>query len=93
MWIVQTFKAILYPFKALAIVLIKIYQLFISPMFPTTCRFYPSCSHYMLLAIREWGLIRGVWLGIKRIFRCRPNGKCGEDFVPQNLKGESKWIF
>jgi len=82
-----------YPFKLLAIALIKIYQWVISPCFPATCRFYPTCSTYMLKAIREWGVFKGVWLGIKRICRCRPRGKCGEDFVPLNIKGELKWTY
>ena len=47
----------------------------------------------MILAIREWGIIRGVGLGISRIFRCRPGGKCGYDFVPINIKGDLKWIY
>jgi putative component of membrane protein insertase Oxa1/YidC/SpoIIIJ protein YidD len=47
----------------------------------------------MLLAIKEWGLIKGVWLGVKRIFRCRPKVKGGEDFVPLNIKGGLKWTY
>lgn len=47
----------------------------------------------MLLAIGEWGLIKGVWLGTKRLIKCRPHGQGGEDFVPLNIKGELKWIF
>ncbi|MBE5736217.1 MAG: membrane protein insertion efficiency factor YidD [Clostridiales bacterium] len=81
------------PIKGLLILLIKLYQWCISPLLPKTCRFYPSCSKYMILAIKEWGVLRGLWLGTKRIFRCRPGGKCGEDFVPLNIKGELKWIY
>ena len=47
----------------------------------------------MILAIKEWGIIKGILLGIKRILRCRPKGECGEDFVPQNIKGDSKWVY
>lgn len=82
-----------YPFRLIAILLIKIYKYCISPLIPHTCRFYPSCSTYMLLAIKEWGVIKGITLGVKRICRCRPRGKCGEDFVPLNIKGEYKWIY
>ena len=83
----------LYPLKVLVIILIRIYQLIISPMIAKSCRFYPTCSNYMLIAIGEWGLLKGLLLGIKRIIRCRPKGKCGEDFVPLNIKGELKWIY
>lgn len=86
-------KALIYPIEIVLIALIKIYQWVISPMLPKTCRFYPSCSNYMILAIREWGVFQGVWLGLKRICRCRPGGKCGEDFVPLNIKGELKWTY
>lgn len=86
-------KIIGYPFKLLALGLIWIYKLIISPMFPQTCRFYPTCSWYAILAIKEWGVARGVWLAIKRIVRCRPGGSTGEDYVPLNVKGELKWVY
>lgn len=82
-----------FPFKILFILFVKIYQWFISPLIPKTCRFYPTCSNYMIFAIKEWGVFRGVFLGIKRILRCRPRGKSGEDFVPLNVKGELKWTY
>jgi len=48
----------------------------------------------MLQAIKEWGIIKGVYLGVKRIIRCNPfNKKCGLDMVPYNIKGVNKWIF
>lgn len=93
MWIKITFKALVYPIQALLLILIKVYQWCISPLFPHTCRFYPTCSSYMLIAIREWGIVRGLFLGIRRICRCRPRGKCGEDYVPLNIKGDLKWIY
>ena len=86
-------QALIYPIKALIIVLIYIYRFCISPLLPKTCRFYPTCSKYMILSIHEWGIVKGTWLGLKRICRCRPGGKSGYDFVPQNLKGELKWIY
>ena len=92
-FLVVFLKALLYPIEILAIALIYFYKKVISPCFPATCRFYPTCSTYMLLSIREWGLLKGIWLGIKRIFRCRPRGKYGEDFVPLNIKGELKWTY
>ena len=82
-----------FPFKILFILFVKIYQWFISPLIPKTCRFYPTCSNYMILAIKEWGVLKGMFLGTKRILRCRPKGKSGEDFVPLNVKGELKWTY
>ena len=84
---------ITYPIRLICIGLIMIFKYCISPMLPHTCRFYPSCSTYMLLAIKEWGIFKGIWLGICRICKCRPRGKCGEDFVPLNIKGDLKWIY
>ena len=89
----KVIEILFFPFRIVAYALIYIYKLFISPLFPGCCRFYPTCSTYMLLAIKEWGLIKGVWLGVKRIFRCRPKVKGGEDFVPLNIKGGLKWTY
>jgi len=62
---------------------IKIYQKLISPVLGPTCRYQPTCSHYMVGAVREWGIIKGTWLGLKRIGRCHPWGGMGEDPVPK----------
>lgn len=86
-------KIITFPIRLILEILIFLYKFLISPLFPHTCRFYPTCSTYMLLSIREWGVFKGSWLGLKRITRCRPRGKTGYDFVPQNLKGDLKWIY
>ena len=64
------------------ILLIKIYQLLISPLFPSSCRYTPTCSHYTLDALKKYGLFKGSWLGIKRISRCHPWGGSGYDPVP-----------
>lgn len=64
------------------ILLIKIYQLIISPLFPSSCRYLPTCSHYSLDALKKYGLLKGGWLGIKRILRCHPWGGSGYDPVP-----------
>jgi putative membrane protein insertion efficiency factor len=64
------------------IVLIKIYQVLISPLFPSSCRYTPTCSHYTLEALKKYGLFKGGWLGIKRISRCHPWGGSGYDPVP-----------
>ena len=59
--------------------LIKGYQKFISPMFPATCRFYPTCSQYFLLSVEKYGAIKGSFLGIKRILKCHPFHPGGYD--------------
>jgi putative membrane protein insertion efficiency factor len=64
------------------ILLIKIYQLLISPLFPSSCRYSPTCSHYTLEALKKYGILKGSWLGIKRISRCHPWGGGGYDPVP-----------
>ena len=72
---------------------IYIYKGVISPLIPHTCRFYPTCSSYMIDAIEKHGL-KGIGMGFKRIGRCRPrNKKCGYDPVPANIKGEAKWLI
>jgi len=64
------------------ILLIKIYQLLISPLFPSSCRYTPTCSQYTMEALKKYGLLKGGWLGIKRISRCHPWGGSGYDPVP-----------
>ncbi|MFT4534267.1 MAG: putative membrane protein insertion efficiency factor [Saprospiraceae bacterium] len=62
---------------------IKLYQWLISPILGPTCRYSPTCSHYMLQAIDEWGILKGTWIGMKRIGRCHPWGGHGDDPVPK----------
>jgi putative membrane protein insertion efficiency factor len=62
--------------------LIRGYQRFISPAFPPSCRFYPSCSEYTYQAIEKYGALRGGWMGIRRISRCHPFNPGGYDPVP-----------
>ncbi len=61
---------------------IRFYQVCISPLFPPACRYRPTCSQYALEAIKKYGPIKGLWLAIKRICRCHPFAKGGEDPVP-----------
>jgi len=64
------------------VVIIKFYQLFISPLLGPRCRFYPSCSHYALEALKTHGLLRGGWLTLRRLGRCHPGCEGGCDPVP-----------
>jgi putative membrane protein insertion efficiency factor len=67
--------------KFLILDIIKLYKAFISPFLPPSCRFTPSCSTYAMQAVEKYGAIRGTWLGFKRILRCQPFSKGGEDPV------------
>jgi putative membrane protein insertion efficiency factor len=64
------------------ILLIRIYQLILSPLLPPVCRYQPTCSHYMVESIKVWGPIKGFYLGIRRIMSCHPWGGHGHDPVP-----------
>ena len=86
-------KILEYPFKILFLFFIYIYKLCISPLLPKNCRFYPTCSTYAILAIREFGVFIGLKLTIKRILRCNPKSKCGFDPLPNNIKGDVKWLI
>ena len=64
------------------VVLVKFYQVCISPFKPPTCRFTPTCSQYALEALRKYGPLKGSWLALRRILRCHPWGGSGYDPVP-----------
>lgn len=70
------------------VLLVKGYQLFISPIWPASCRFEPTCSHYAVEALQKRGPIIGLFLTIKRIGRCHPWGGYGYDPVPERKKKE-----
>lgn len=62
--------------------IVRLWQVTFSAVLPPSCRFSPSCSAYMLQAIDRHGLVRGTWLGVRRILRCHPWGGSGHDPVP-----------
>lgn len=62
---------------------IRIYQAVLSPLLGQNCRHEPTCSNYTIEAIREWGPIKGTWLGMVRISKCHPWGTMGYDPVPR----------
>lgn len=78
--------------KKVMILLIKFYQKCISPFLPNVCRYKPSCSEYFIEALYIHGVIKGSFLGIKRIMRCHPFGGSGYDPVPQNNKNTNKTL-
>lgn len=69
--------------RTVALRLIQVYRLAISPLLPPSCRFAPTCSEYCYDAIADYGLLRGGWLGMKRIARCHPFHPGGVDPVPE----------
>jgi putative membrane protein insertion efficiency factor len=70
--------------KTLLLLLVRGYQLGISPFLGQNCRFYPSCSHYALEAIGRHGAMRGGWLATKRLCKCHPWHPGGVDPVPEH---------
>ncbi|MCS7222948.1 MAG: membrane protein insertion efficiency factor YidD [Armatimonadetes bacterium] len=72
---------------SMLIVLIRLYQRFLSPLLPPSCRFQPTCSDYAIQAIERFGALRGIWLFLKRISRCHPFNEGGLDPVPEQWTG------
>ncbi|WP_297518552.1 membrane protein insertion efficiency factor YidD [Flavobacterium sp.] len=70
------------------LIIIRFYQVAISPFMPATCRFHPTCSNYCMEALRTHGPIKGTWLGLKRILSCHPWGKSGYDPVPPKKQSD-----
>ncbi|MBZ0203219.1 MAG: membrane protein insertion efficiency factor YidD [Ignavibacteria bacterium] len=68
--------------KYLLIILVRLYKLLISPLFPPACRHYPTCSEYAIEALEKHGLFKGTYLASVRILKCNPLFKGGYDPVP-----------
>lgn len=68
--------------KRFILVSLRFYKRRISPLLGNMCRFEPSCSEYMYTAVERYGVMKGVWLGVKRLLRCQPFNRGGYDPVP-----------
>ena len=73
-------------FTYLLIKLIKCYKFLISPILGNSCRYFPSCSEYSLEALKTYGLLKGLFLSLKRILSCHPWGSGGFDPVKKEMK-------
>ena len=68
--------------RTVPILLVRGYQVTLSPLLPASCRYYPSCSAYAIEALQRYGALRGTWLAVRRIARCHPFRAGGYDPVP-----------
>ncbi len=87
----KVLSIILLPFKWLFLIPIYIYKGTISKITPDVCVFVPTCSTYAIIAIKRFGVFKGILMGTKRIFRCH-SPHCGLDPVPDNLKTNIKYL-
>ncbi|QBO36736.1 membrane protein insertion efficiency factor YidD [Periweissella cryptocerci] len=71
--------------KTVLLALVHFYQRFISPMFPPSCRYYPTCSTYTIIALKKHGALKGSIMGMARILRCHPFVPGGFDPVPDHF--------
>jgi putative membrane protein insertion efficiency factor len=78
----KTIKKIRKIIRNIALLPVYFYRACISPLTPSSCRFTPTCSQYAIEAVQKYGVLKGGWLAIKRIFRCHPWGSSGYDPVP-----------
>jgi hypothetical protein len=69
-------------FARVAVLMIRGYQVTLSPLLPSACRYQPTCSAYTLEAVERYGAMHGGWMGMKRILRCHPFARGGYDPVP-----------
>lgn len=81
-WLMLPIRLVSGLLKRLLIGLVRFYQLFISPLKPPSCRFYPTCSSYAIEALKVHGPIKGLWLTVKRVGKCHPLHPGGVDLVP-----------
>ncbi len=69
--------------RKLIVAILRLYKWVLSPMLPSACRYYPTCSEYMRQAVEKYGVARGLWMGAKRLLRCHPFHGGGIDPVPE----------
>lgn len=79
--------------KYILIFFVKVYRKLISPLLVNTCRYTPSCSAYAIESLKRHGAVKGALLTFKRLLRCNHFSKGGFDPVPDNLKGDIKWLL
>lgn len=72
--------------RNIGVALLVAYRTVISPIYGDVCRYYPSCSYYTLQAVQQHGLIKGSWLGARRILRCHPWAEGGIDDIPEPVR-------
>ena len=89
----KVLKIIFTPIRWVFLLPIYIYKFTISKLLPDVCIYEPTCSTYMIIAIKRFGIIRGMFMGIKRIFRCHPKAKGGLDPVPDNINSKIKYLL
>ena len=77
----RTLSFVLLVPRNLCVLILRAYRAVISPLYGDVCRYYPSCSSYTLQAIQQYGVVRGIWFGVRRIARCHPWAKGGVDDV------------
>ncbi len=78
--------------KKILLLLIRGYQLTLSPLLGRHCRFLPTCSEYTYEAVERFGAARGAYLGLRRILKCHPFHAGGHDPVPELFEVKSRWI-
>jgi len=77
------------PAVRMALFALRCYKAYLSVLFAGSCRFEPTCSQYAYQAIERFGVVRGVWLGSKRLLRCHPfSGRFGYDPVPERVSND-----
>jgi hypothetical protein len=74
------------------LLILKLYKKIISPLLGNHCRFYPTCSHYTYEAIDRHGVVKGFFLGLKRLLKCHPLHPGGMDPVPEKFEVSLRWI-